>query len=86
MHPGAGRREKEEEESARGPSAVAELAAQQRQGAPTGSQSESDPDAPLFALRSEMNENNENNGRAEHAHNSSPEKAVMITQWKPKFT
>lgn len=35
---------------------MAELAAQQRRGAPAGSQSEGEADVSLFALREEMNE------------------------------
>lgn len=35
---------------------MAELAAQQRRGAPAGSQSECEADVSLFALREEMNE------------------------------
>ena len=76
-----------EEESASDPSVVAELAAQQRRGVgggPAGSQSDGDPDAPLFALRAGDEWKHENNGRAEHAHTVKPQ--VITIHRGPTFS
>lgn len=63
-----------------------ELAAQQRRGVPVGSQSVSDPDTPLFALRAGMNENTKTMGEPTERKVTAPERQSSLgIQGKPTF-